>query len=228
MWRSRETATPTADPAPATGVLAYAPRTPASVVAVLARLGCQLGGLVTTHLGYTTLGLLLTGVVAHAEVFHAKDEALALAFPGATDVAPTTVFLTDAQVTAVKERAGVALDSRLFTYYVGRKESALLGYAVIETHVVRTLPETVLIVLTPTGHVERLILLAFYEPREYMPPPRWLERFAGRDLDPGGGRLGYDLHGISGATLTARGITQGVRKVLVLYAVAIAPHPDAK
>jgi hypothetical protein len=169
------------------------------------------------------LWLLLTAPVARAEVFHAKDEALALAFPGATTVAPTRVFLTDAQAAAMEKRTGVTLDSRLFTYYVGRREDAALGYAVIETHVVRTLPETVLIVLTPAGRVRQLILLAFYEPREYMPPARWLEQFAGRGVEDTDWRLGRGVHGISGATLTARGITQAVRKVLALYTVAIAP-----
>ena len=149
-------------------------------------------------------------------------------FPDATSVVPITLFLTDAQTAAVKERTGMELESQLFTYYVARGADGLLGYAVIETHVVRTLPETALIVLSPTGHVKRVLLLAFYEPKEYMPPVRWLEQFSGRDADAPGWRLGRDVHAISGATLTARALTQAVRKILVLYQVAIGvapPHP---
>jgi len=159
---------------------------------------------------------------ARAEVFHAKDEALALAFPEATAVTPRHAFLTEAQVRAVRERAGVDLESRLFSYYVGRRHEDVLGYAVIDTHTVRTLPETFLAVLTPDGKVSQVILLAFYEPKEYMPPARWLDQFTGRRVE-GAWRLGRDLHGLSGATLTARAVPQALHKILVLYEVAIRP-----
>ena len=154
---------------------------------------------------------------SRAEVFYARDEALALAFPDDTAVESKTAFLTAAQVAAVKERAGLESDSPLFHYYVGRREGAVVGYAVIETHVVRTLPETLLIVLTPDGVVERVTLLAFYEPREYMPSTRWLAQFNGRKGRDGGWRVGHDVHGITGATLTANAASQAMRKILVLY-----------
>lgn len=159
-----------------------------------------------------------------AEVFHAKDEALVLAFPDTTTtVESKTVFLTEAQVDTVRTRAGVELDSRLFTYYVGRHAGAVVGYAVIDTHIVRSLPETFLVVLTPDGTVSQLVLLAFYEPREYMPSTRWLAQFRERDLDSAGWRLGRDIHGISGATLTARAVPQALRKILALYELVMRP-----
>jgi hypothetical protein len=158
-----------------------------------------------------------------ASVFYSKDEAFALVFPESTAVEPVTAFLTDAQVAAVKQRTGVALESQLFTYYVGRTGDDVLGYAVIETHIVRTLPETFLVVLTPGGTLDRVILLAFYEPPEYMPPQRWLTQFTGRDLEGSGWRLGRDLHGITGATLTARAVPQALRKILILYELVMRP-----
>jgi hypothetical protein len=163
------------------------------------------------------LGAAMLTAHARAEVFYARDEALALAFPDDATVEPQTAFLTAAHVTAVKQRAGVDLDSLLFHYYVGRRDGAVVGYAVIETHVVRTLPETLLIVLTPDGVVERVTLLAFYEPREYMPAARWLMQFNGRKGHDGGWRVGHDVHGITGATLTANGASQALRKTMVLY-----------
>jgi hypothetical protein len=159
-----------------------------------------------------------------ATVFHAKDEALEIAFPGAT-VESHTVFLTDAQVAAVQERTGVTVESKLFTYYSGTRDGALVGYAVIDTHVVRTLPETFLAVLSPAGRIERVVLLAFYEPPEYAPSSRWLAQFAGRRLAGQGWRVGHDLHGISGATLTAHAIADALRKLLVLHELVMRPPP---
>jgi hypothetical protein len=163
------------------------------------------------------LGAAMLATRSRAEVFYARDEALALAFPDDTAIESKTVFLTAAQVAAVKARAGLDLDSPLFHYYIGRREGAVVAYAAIETHVVRTLPETLLIVLTPDGVVERVTLLAFYEPREYMPSARWLGQFNGRKGHEGGWRVGHDVHGITGATLTANAAAQALRKTLVLY-----------
>lgn len=155
-------------------------------------------------------------------MFYAKDEALALAFPGASVVARTAV-LTEEQAAAVKERCGVALESRLVTYYTGVRDGAVTGYAIIDSHVVRTLPEVFMALLTPDGRIDRVILLAFYEPREYLPPDRWLEQFTGRGLSGDGWRIGRELHGISGATLTAQAIRDGLRKVLAVHDVVIRP-----
>lgn len=162
--------------------------------------------------------LVVVLLAAHsaAEVFYAKDEALALAFPGNTAVEARTAFLTTEQIAAVERRTGTGLDSELFHYYVGRRDGVVTGYAVIETHVVRTLPETFLVVLTPEGVVARVTLLAFYEPREYMPSERWISQFAGRGGDDGW-RLGRDIHGISGATLTATAVPRALQKILLFY-----------
>jgi hypothetical protein len=160
---------------------------------------------------------------AGAGVRYAKDEALALAFPGGVAKQVTT-FLTDEQMEAVRTRAGTAPESKLFTFYEGRRNGELVGYAVIDTHVVRTLPETFLAVLTPDGRIERVVVLAFYEPPEYQPPDRWLKQFEGRSVGPDGWRVGHDVHGISGATLTAHAVTAALRRILALHELVMRPH----
>jgi hypothetical protein len=173
------------------------------------------------------LALAAGPAFVHSEVFHSKDEALALAFAEGTSVESQSVVLTDAQVARVKELGGIAPESKLFTYYRGRRDGALVGYAVIDTHTVRSLPEAILAVLRPDGAVDRVILLAFYEPPEYRPPERWLKQFPGRRLDTDGWRVGRDLHGISGATLTAHAIRDALRKITALHAVVMRPESGA-
>ena len=159
--------------------------------------------------------------------YYSKDEALALAFPDADAIHPKSAFLTEAQAAAVAKRTGTKPESLLFSYYVGERDGQVVGYAVIDTHIVRTLPETFLAVLTPEGTVKQLILLAFYEPPEYQPSERWLAQFQGRALTGAGWRLGHDIHGISGATLTARAIPEALQKVLLLYELVMAPAAPA-
>ncbi len=164
------------------------------------------------------ISISLCATTAHATVFHAKDEALALAFPGSDRVEDRAVILTDEQKAAVEKRAHAPLESQLWTIYVGWKGTELLGYAVIDTHTVRTLPETAMVVLSPGGEVRRVEILAFYEPPEYTPPERWTRQFDGRRLDDDL-KLGAAVHGITGATLSATALTAAVRRVLALYAV---------
>lgn len=168
------------------------------------------------------LALLLALVAPDAEstIYYSKQEALELAFGKEAVVEMRPFFLTDAQVAAVEGIARVKLDSKLFTFYVGKRENTLLGYAAIESHTVRTQPETLMIVLTPEGQIDRIYVLAFHEPPEYQPPERWLAQIYGRppsELD-----LNRGVDGISGATLSSRAALNSARKVLALYQVLLA------
>lgn len=166
----------------------------------------------------TIAALASAAAIARAGALLAKDEALARAFPGAT-VEPKTVFLTDAQSEAVRAETGRAPASKLFTYYEARRDDHVVGLGVIATHVVRTLPEALLVVLTPDAKVDRVLLLAFYEPPEYRPPDRWLQQFVGRRRDDGTGwRVGRDVHGLTGATFTSNAVTGAIREILAIVA----------
>ena len=113
------------------------------------------------------------------------------------------------------------LESRLVRIYRGYRGKELLGYAFIDVHTVRTMPEAFLVVLSPSGEVRTLRVLAFHEPLEYMPSARWYQQFEQKNLSAPL-RLGGDVHGIVGATLSARATTAGVRRALALYQVVVS------
>jgi len=179
----------------------------------------------TRWLAALVLGLALGSLpaVAHAEAFLSRKEALALAFPQAS-VREHSVLLDDAQAEIVRQRTGMVLESRLATLYTGIRSGAVTGYAFIDLHTVRTRPEALMVVLWPDGRVRSLHLLAFYEPPEYRPMDRWLVQFDGRKLDSSL-RIGGQIHGIAGATLSSRAVTGGVRRSLALYDLLVGPLP---
>jgi hypothetical protein len=166
------------------------------------------------------LCVLAWSAAASARVYLSQDEALAAAFPGADRVESRTTVLDDAQARRVEELARAKLESRLVTLHTGWRAGEVLGHAYIEVHTVRTLPEGLLVVVSPGGEVRSVRLLAFYEPEEYAPPERWLRQFEQRRLDPGL-RLGGEIHGIAGATLSAQAVTGAVRRALALVTVLI-------
>ena len=166
-----------------------------------------------------TLSLILPGL-AWGGALMSKEDALKLAFPEADRVETVNLFLTEDQLAQVKQRTGVILDSPIATFYVGKKGQAITGYAAIEAATVRTLPETVMVVLDSDGSVRFAEILAFFEPPEYMPPKRWLEQFRKARLSPTL-RVGGDIHAITGATLSAQAITRQVRKTTALCEILL-------
>jgi hypothetical protein len=155
-----------------------------------------------------------------AEVYHSKESALRLAFPDADTVDKREIFLSGEQAEQIGELAGVKLPSRLVTLYVGRKDGRVTGYAFIDTHKVRSLPETLLVVLDSEGLTRGVYMLAFHEPPEYAPTDRWLGQFEGRPLNSDLSLRG-EVDGITGATLTANAVTATVRSVLAVFKIAL-------
>jgi len=164
---------------------------------------------------------LLLASSASGEVFASQAEALAAAFPSAR-IEKRSVLLDDAQARAVEQRARAKLESRVATLHTAWRDGRAVGYAFIDVHNVRTLPEALLVVITPDGRVAQTRMLAFYEPKDYQPPARWLKQFDDRALTPDL-RVGGTVHGIAGATLSTRAVTDSVRRALALYAVLVAP-----
>ena len=152
-----------------------------------------------------------------AKVFLTQEEALKLAFPGAA-VERRTVFLTAAEQKDVAALAGGAAPSALAVAYVATKDGRLAGTAYFDTHVVRTQPETLMVVVTPEGTIARIEVLSFSEPEDYLPRAHWYAQFPGKALDD---ELSVKrgIRPVAGATLTARATTETARRVLALHRV---------
>jgi hypothetical protein len=180
-------------------------------------------------LAILALGAGLACPETFAKVFLDPKAALVLAFGQDARVERKAVFLTEAQLAHARELAGkgVEVESALVTRYTGRSGTGtLLGTAYFDSHRVRTLPETVMIVVSPEGSVARVEILAFTEPEEYKPRPAWLEQYRGRALDREMA-LRRGVHGITGATLSAEAVTAAVRRVLAIHA-ALAEGGDSR
>ena len=161
---------------------------------------------------------------AHAKLYRTREAALRNVFGAAARLEARTVWLTAAQVDSVRHVARAPFDAPRLTYYAASRGDTLLGYAFLDTHPVRTMSETLLIAVDPAGRVLAAEILAFHEPEDYLPPPRWLQTLLGRRLSPHL-RPGDQVDGISGATLSARAATEAVRRALGLHHVLHGKGP---
>lgn len=157
------------------------------------------------------------------KVFLTVAEALELAFPGC-EVERGTIFLSKAEQATVKERAGSEPGSRIVHPYSASKDGELVGTAWFDTHKVRTKKESLMIVVDPEGKVDRIEVLAFMEPAQYLPTGRWFEQFDGRVLDKEL-ELSRGIKNLAGATLSSRATTRAVRRALALHAVVAERDP---
>ena len=169
------------------------------------------------------LALALLGIfpgTAGAQVFLSQQEALRLAFPAPLQVERKTAYLSGKQLAAARQLAGrgVPVEGGVVTYYVGMKGSTPVGVAYFDVHRVRTLPEVVMVVVTPDARVERTEILKFSEPPQYRAPEGWLRQLRGKGLDD---RLSLKggVANMTGATLTSEALVRASRRVLALHRV---------
>ncbi|HWN80903.1 MAG TPA: FMN-binding protein [Candidatus Udaeobacter sp.] len=167
------------------------------------------------------LCLLSMAAPAAGKVLLTGDEALGLAFPHST-ITRHTIYLTQDELAQAAALAGEAIPTAVVNPYVATGDSAEAGTAYFDTHRVRTLPETLLIVVGGDGRVRRVEVLAFDEPSTYLAREPWLAQFEGQALDD---QLAIkrDIRALAGATLTARATLAAVRRVLAVHRV-IAPR----
>lgn len=165
----------------------------------------------------------LAGYNAHffAKVFYKKNEALKLAFPDADKIERKTLFLKEDEIKQIQQTSKTKVDSRMVVYYLGKQQEKVSGYAFFETNTVRTMPATVMVVLTPTGSVKFVEVLAFYEPPDYLPPKNWLNLFKSKSLEDNL-HVKKGIPNISGASLTANSVAVSVRRTLGIFNEAIA------
>lgn len=175
------------------------------------------------------LALLLLAVPAVAgggagKVFLTVEEGLRLAFPECT-IERRTEVLSEAEEARVEELAGCELASRIIHPYLARRDGKVVGTAYFDAHRVRTKNEVLMLVVGPDERLQRIEVLSFAEPLEYLPRPAFYAQFREKDLDRRL-ELARDIRGVAGATLSAEAATRAARRTLALQRVLAArAHP---
>ncbi len=128
------------------------------------------------------------------------------------------LFLSGEQRQHIAQRSRTALPSTIITYFRVTVGDSLIGYGVLESAVVRTMPATYMVIIGPDTTIRAIELVAFTEPDDYRPSVRWLDQFRGMPLtDELWMKRG--IQNMVGATLSAHVLTGGARRALALISV---------
>ena len=146
-----------------------------------------------------------------------RDDALKLAYPGATFTRKEH-FLSEAQAQRVKALSQRDLPGLWWIAYEAAKDGRSVGAAFFDTHRVRTLNETAMVAMSNEGVILRVEIIQFHEPQEYLAKDAWKQQLVGHKLDEELS-LKRGIRPLGGATLTANALTDASRRCLALHQV---------
>ncbi len=123
------------------------------------------------------------------------------------------LFLTSEQLKKINGLAKASVKSKL----ANRFKTCSSSYVYVDSHIVRTLNQTVVAEVTSENKVKMFTVSAFLEPKEYKAPKKWLMQLLNKDLPEL--ELNTKIDGLSGATLTAKANVGAAKKILALHKV---------
>lgn len=155
----------------------------------------------------------------HATVYLSVEQAQALMFPGAKLTSDFRT-LSDAQASEIEDRSGVNVrERRVMAWKVSEG-----GWFIVDEVVGKHDFIPFALALNADGSVKSVEILEYREAYGgEVRAPKWLAQFKGK-TSASSVRLTKDIQNISGATLSSKHITDGVRRLLATYAVAFATH----
>jgi len=154
---------------------------------------------------------------AHAVVYLSVEQAQSNMFPGAA-FTPEFKSLTKEQAAAIEKASGVSVRNRDLRVWRVSTGGWFIADQVIGKH--EYIPFA--LGLDAEGSVKAVEILEYRESYgDQVRNPAWRGQFTGKKQGAAL-TLTKDIQNISGATLSSRHITDGIKRLLATYAIAIA------
>jgi H+/Na+-translocating ferredoxin:NAD+ oxidoreductase subunit G len=154
--------------------------------------------------------------MTHAEVFLTEEEALNIIFPKSQRIRKEIIQLTSEKKTQIEERIGWKFPEESFEVFIGETGSQVDGYALIQNTIGKHKHMTYMVGVDNNGACTDVELLVFREAKgSEVRTKRFNVQYEGKTVyDPI--RINKDIINISGATMSVRSLSAGVKRVLVL------------
>lgn len=154
---------------------------------------------------------------AQTTVFLSPAEALKLIFSDSREVYKEDHCLSPEQKQKAQELLRYPPPKDNYTFYIGKSDGKINGYALIDEQVGKVMPITFVTRLSPEGKVESVEVMVYRESRGGdVKSRRFLKQFENKDLNEEL-RLYGNIVNVSGATLSSRALVVGVRRAIVLW-----------
>ncbi len=177
--------------------------------------------IIPTTITATIVAAAAAPLPAYAVQYMTVEQAQKLMFPAADQFVSTPVQLTPEQKKAVEKYARVSLRQAQQPVWRVEQAGQPAGWFVLDEVYGKHEFISYAVALDTTGAVQGVEILDYRETRgSEVRDPQWRAHFTGKRY---GAPLALDedIPNISGATLSCKHISEGVRRVLALYEMAL-------
>ncbi len=151
------------------------------------------------------------------------EQAQKALFPAATDFKPRPTLLTEAQREAIRKASNIRVRSAEVKLWEARSVAGLLGYMVVDEVLGKHELITYAVALQPDGSVLQIEVMDYRETYGgQIRQPAWRAQFVGKTARDSV-QIDKDIQNISGATLSSVHVTDGIRRLLATYEIALKP-----
>lgn len=164
--------------------------------------------------------ILFLSSVASAEQLTTAGEAVKTIYPASSSYDVRQIELSSEQQALISRDADITFGEshhpqlRLYTV---KQADAVIGYAFEDVVMGRWGPIHYLAGLSPDGHVVQVVVLDYQEIRgRPVAKKRFLKQYKNKTVKHSV-KLKIDIDGITGATVSSRSLTDGVRKILNIF-----------
>lgn len=152
----------------------------------------------------------------YATTYFSTEQVQQAIFPGAK-LTHTPVTLTDDQVKHIQQASGVDVRHKIINAWKTEHGDWLIIDDVVGKHEFITYA----VGINANGSVKQVEIMDYKESYGYQVTEKpWLKQFAGKTVADKL-TLNQDIHNISGATLSSKHVTDGVKRLLNTYAIAL-------
>jgi Na+-translocating ferredoxin:NAD+ oxidoreductase RnfG subunit len=131
------------------------------------------------------------------------------------DISKENLVLSATEFKKIQKEAKTKLPTRRYTLYRAKEDKKILGYGILINKKVRS-KNAVVLYLIANNTLKGIEIIAFNEPHEYLPNKTWQSQFKNIKTDKML-HLSRDIPTITGATLSARSVTEGSRIAFAIY-----------
>jgi Na+-translocating ferredoxin:NAD+ oxidoreductase RnfG subunit len=154
--------------------------------------------------------------MSFAEALMSEEEGVKIMLPTSERVRKDVIKLSPEKKAQIEERIGWKFPEQSFEVYIGETGTDVDGYALVQNTIGKHKPMTYMVGVDSKGHVSDVELLVFRESRgSEIRQKRFNAQYEGKTVnDPV--RINKDITNISGATMSVRSMSAGIKRVLVL------------
>ena len=150
------------------------------------------------------------------DVYLTNEDAAKLMFPDSEKIRREVITMTPAQKTAIEQRIKWRFPEEFFECFIGESKGKVDGWALVQHTIGKHKPMSYMVGVDPDGEVSNVEVLIYRESRgSEVRTKRFNFQYQGKDVhDPI--RINRDIINISGATMSVRSMSAGIKRVLVI------------